>query len=120
MAAAAALRDSGMSVSVFGKPMSFWEDMPVGMLLRSPYVASSIGEPTGPLSLDAFAESMGAAIPRPVPLERFVEYGRWFQHRVVPGLDPRHVSCVEWRDGVFRLILEDGSEVVARRLVVAA
>ena len=120
MAAAAALRDSGMSVSVFGRPMSFWEEMPVGMLLRSPYVASSIGEPTGPLSLDAFAESMGAAILSPVPLERFVEYGHWFQHWAVPDLDPRHVSCVEWRDGVFRLILEDGSDMVARRLVVAA
>jgi hypothetical protein len=120
MAAAAALRDSGMTVSVVGRPMSFWEQMPAGMLLRSPYVASSIGDPTGPLSLDAFAESTGTTIPRPIPLERFVEYGRWVQARVAPDVDLRQVSRVEAEDGLFRLVLEDSAEVTARRLVVAA
>jgi cation diffusion facilitator CzcD-associated flavoprotein CzcO len=120
MAAAAALRDSGKTVSVVGQPMSFWERMPVGMLLRSPYVASSIGSPTGPLSLDAFAESTSTPVSRPIPLEHFVEYGRWFQRRAVPDLDTRQTSHVEQDDGAFRLVLEDSTEVTARRLVVAA
>src|SRR3954463_11363610 len=99
LAAAAALRDAGVVVRVIGQPMSFWERMPVGMLLRSPYVASSIGSPTGSLSLDAFAEATGTGVSRPIPLEQFVEYGRWFQKRAVPELDTRRVSRVEQDDG---------------------
>ena len=120
MAATAALRDSGATVSVVGSPMSFWERMPVGMVLRSPYAGSSIGDPRGPLSLDAFARSTGSEVPRPVPLERFVEYGRWVQERAAPGLDPRQVCRVEQKDGGYRLVLEDGTDLVAQRVIVAA
>jgi NADPH-dependent 2,4-dienoyl-CoA reductase/sulfur reductase-like enzyme len=120
MGTAAAVRKPGTTVSVFGEPMSFWERMPAGMLLRSPYVASSIGDPGGPLSLDAFAAATGTAVRRPIPLEQFVEYGRWFQAQAVPDLDTRQVRRVEREDGLFHLILEDGTDVETRRLVVAA
>jgi NADPH-dependent 2,4-dienoyl-CoA reductase/sulfur reductase-like enzyme len=120
LAAAASLRNAGMTVSVVGRPMSFWERMPLGMLLRSPYAATSIGDPRGPLSLDAFASSTGTTIGRPMPLEQFIDYGRWFQARAVPDVDPRQVVRVERDDGVYRMVLEDATETVARRLVVAA
>jgi hypothetical protein len=100
--------------------MSFWEQMPHGMLLRSPYAATSIGDPRGPLSLDAFASSTGTTVGRPMPLEQFVDYGRWFQAQAVPDVDPRQVMRVERDDGVHRMVLEDGTETLARRLVVAA
>ena len=46
LAAAAALRSAGVDPHVFGEPMSFWmEHMPKGMLLRSPWGASHIGDP---------------------------------------------------------------------------
>ena len=64
---------------MFGPTMSFWSEMPRGMLLRSPYVASTIGDPTGELSLDAYGTAIGRQITKPVPLEDFVEYGRWFE-----------------------------------------
>jgi thioredoxin reductase len=120
LAAAAALRDAGTAVRVIGRPMSFWEGMPAGMLLRSPYVASSIGSPTGPRSLSAFTADTGTTIPRPVPLEQFVQYGRWVQRRAAPDLDTREVSRVDTGTDGFRLKLEDGDEVLARRLIVAA
>lgn len=120
LAAAASLRNAGMTVSVVGRPMSFWEQMPHGMLLRSPYAATSIGDPRGPLSLDAFASSTGTTVGRPMPLEQFVDYGRWFQAQAVPDVDPRQVMRVERDDGVHRMVLEDGTETLARRLVVAA
>ena len=120
MAAAAALRGSGRSMAVLGRPMSFWEGMPAGMLLRSPYAASSIGDPGGADSLDAYAASRGRPVPRPVPLETFVDYGRWVQSRSVPDLDTREVVRVEHDGDVFRLDLDDGDALTARRLVVAA
>jgi hypothetical protein len=120
LAAAATLRDTGIPFRVFGRPMSFWEGMPAGMLLRSPYVASSIGDPMGSRSLDAFAADRGITIPRPVPLDLFVEYGRWVQRRVVPDVDIREILRVENSPDGFRLDLEDGDEVLARRLIVAA
>ncbi|MEA2423923.1 MAG: hypothetical protein QOH13_333, partial [Thermoleophilaceae bacterium] len=52
LAAAAHLRaEDGLTVRVFGEPMSFWErQMPVGMLLRSPREASHISDPAGALT----------------------------------------------------------------------
>src|SRR4051794_13352613 len=109
-----------MTVSVMGRPMSFWERMPVGMLLRSPYAATSIGDPRGPLSLDAFASSTGTAVGGPMPVGQFGGYGRGFQARGGPGGDPREVGRVERDGGVFRMVLEGATETVGRRVVVAA
>jgi hypothetical protein len=120
LAAAAELRAAGIDICAFGRPMSFWsEHMPGGMLLRSPYVASSIGSAQGPLSLDAFAASQGVAIDRPVPLELFVDYGRWVQATAVPDLDQRLITRVE-RDGSgFTIVLDEDDRVPATRVVVA-
>jgi hypothetical protein len=120
LAAAAALQNSGRTLSVLGSPMSFWDRMPAGMLLRSPYVASSIGDPAGPHGLDAYAAATGTPLPRPIPLDAFVEYGRWFQKRAVPDLDDRAVTSISRQDGVFALGLEDETQLLARRVVVAA
>ena len=122
LATAAHLRvDDRLEVRVFGEPMSFWEEqMPVGMLLRSPYVACNIADPGDELTLDAYQAADGNGITPPVPLDRFVEYGRWFQRRVVPDVDRRWVSRVERQNGDFRLTLADGESVTAGRVVVAA
>jgi hypothetical protein len=90
------------------------------MLLRSPYVASSIGDPRSPLGLDAYAAGTGREVGTPVPLQRFVEYGRWVASEVVPDVDTRRVRLVEHDGSEFVLLLDDGDRVVSRRLVVAA
>jgi hypothetical protein len=101
--------------------MSFWENnMPTGMLLRSPYAGSSIGDPGGPLSLDAYAADTGTELGRPMSVQQFIGYGRWVQARVVPEVDGRRVLDVDRDDGGFRLLLEDGDELSTGRLVVAA
>jgi FAD-dependent urate hydroxylase len=121
LATAAALRSAGLTVSVHGTPMSFWENnMPTGMLLRSPYAGSSIGDPSGPLSLDAYAADTGTELDRPMPLQQFIGYGRWVQRGGVPDVDGRRVVDVDRDDGGFQLLLEDGEEVSTSRLVVAA
>lgn len=101
--------------------MSFWErQMPIGMVLRSPYVASHISDPEGDHTLDSFQEETRRAVSPPVPLERFVEYGKWFQQRVFDSLDTRQVTRIERTSDGFRLELNDGEIQDARRVVVAA
>ena len=81
LAAAAHLRQiKGLDVRLLGEPMSFWErHMPEGMLLRSPWVASSIADPARGLSLDVYKEAHGmTGLDYPVPAATFIQYGRWF------------------------------------------
>jgi lysine/ornithine N-monooxygenase len=114
-------RGRGREVQVFGRTMSFWdEQMPERMLLRSPYVASNIADPAGELCLDAYAGDTGRLVDRPVPLEHFVEYGRWVQQHVAPGLDERPVRSIDRANGGLRLTLGDGSSTTANTVVVAA
>jgi cation diffusion facilitator CzcD-associated flavoprotein CzcO len=112
----------GLDIRVFGEPMSFWEEqMPRGMILRSPYVASNLADPERALTLDGYQAQTAQQLPKPVALERFVDYGRWFQQQSVPGahLDGRRVLRIE-RNGNFRLDLADGDSVRAGRMIVAA
>lgn len=121
LATAAHLRAVGAQTRVFGEPMGFWHrQMPVGMLLRSPWDASHIGDPTGSLTLDRYESARGTKLSRPVPLADFVEYGEWFQREAAPDLDPRTVTRVDRVAEGFRLTLEDGESLRAARVVVAA
>lgn len=119
LSAAAHLRAAGVNVHVLGNEMSSWRDMPRGMLLRSPWRASSISDPDGSLSLAAFEADRGAPLDRPIPLADFVHYGHWFQRRAVPDLDHRRVLRVR-RDGdSFELDLSDGEALQAGEVVMA-
>jgi FAD-dependent urate hydroxylase len=100
--------------------MSVWQNMPVGLLLRSNWTATCIAEYQGELSLDSFCAATGTSFGSPVPLDRFIEYGMWVQQRVAPDVDRRLVKTLEAGPGGFRLTLDDGTEISARRVVVAA
>src|SRR5215475_4504974 len=111
----------GLDLRVFGEPMSFWEkQMPIGMLLRSPWVASHLSDPNRALTLDAFKSAVGDDFGKPVPLDKFVEYGRWFQRQAVTELDCRGINSVTTSNGGFRILTDDGDELRAKRVVVAA
>ncbi len=120
LAAAAHLRSRGVDTRVFGEAMAFWQrQMPVGMLLRSAWDASHIADPDHALTLDAFQAARGIKLPVPVPLDRFIEYGRWFQRQVVPDLDPRTVTRVEPSQRGFQVNLDDGESIQAKRVIIA-
>lgn len=110
----------GLEVRVFGRPMSFWdEQMPRGMLLRSPYVASTIGNPDDLASLDAYQRATGRLVTKPVPLEDFVAYGRWFAAGLPTAPDERFIDTIEPSPAGFVLRLRDGEQTTARRVVIA-
>lgn len=120
LAIAAHLCEAGGEAQVFGAPVEFWRTKtPLGMLLRSPLVASSIGDPAGKHSLQEYARDTGVTLSAPLPVETFVDYGLWFQRRAVPDVDPRGVTRIRCLARGFRLDLDDGS-ITARRVVVAA
>src|SRR5487761_317528 len=111
----------GLEVLVFGEPMSFWErHMPRGMNLRSNWTATRIADPKRSLTLEAFQGASGSHLSAPVPLERFTEYGQWYQRQAVPDLDPRKIARIESNSKGFRVMLDDGEIVNSRRVVVAA
>jgi hypothetical protein len=120
LAAAAHLRRAGLECLLLGDPMSFWREMPAGMLLRSNWTATSIAEYDGPLSLDSYCAGTGTALKLPIPLERFREYGTWVQQQVAPDVDLRRVDRAELDGDTFILSLNDGTRLRAYRVVVAA
>ena len=122
LSAAAHLRAvPGLRVKVFGEAMSFWQrHMPGGMLLRSPWDATHIAGPNNTLKLEAYTAARGNHVPSPIPLERFVDYGLWFQQQTVPDLDRRKVSCIQQVAKGFQVKTEDGEVVHSARVVIAA
>jgi FAD-dependent urate hydroxylase len=121
LAVGAHLRDAGVPVRQFGRTMSYWrEQMPIGMLLRSSLQASSISDPHRALRLEHYGESAGVTLARPIELSQFIEYGDWFQRKTAPDLDERLVDRVERDENAFQLTLQDGEQLRAARVVVAA
>jgi thioredoxin reductase len=121
LSAGAHLKAKGIAACVFGEPMEFWANkMPEGMLLRSPRVASSLSDPDRAFTLEAY-EAVSKKEPcAPVPLDTFVEYGRWFRHQLGSDLDQRTVLRVDRDPPGFRLTLQDGEEIRVKQVVVAA
>jgi len=120
LSVATRLRSEGYDVHVFGEAMSFWErHMPAGMFLRSSWDASNIGALEGPLSLESYERAEGIHLKKPIPLNDFIAYGRWFQQQYLPDLDPRRVMRVAKGQYGFHLTLNDDTMLYANRVIVA-
>jgi FAD-dependent urate hydroxylase len=115
------LKAKEIDVRVFGEPMDFWANqMPKGMLLRSPREASNIADPGSSFTLDAYEAASGTKPAAPVSLETFVRYGQWFQQQLGSQIDRRIISRISRENSAFKIALEDGTIVRSRRVVVAA
>ena len=114
------LRAAGREVCVIGDPMSFWHTMPQGLWMRSRRNGSSIGEVTGPLSMEGYTSATQAVVERHLSLETFIEYGHWYQQRVAPDVMRRQVVHLERTDAGFQLTFNDGTHLRAGRVLVAA
>jgi thioredoxin reductase len=117
---AAHLRRAGAEVRVIGEPMSFWQTMPEGMWMRSPRMASSIGDLQGPLSMDGYTAATGQEVDYHLSLDTFMEYAMWVQRQVAPDVDRRKVVRLERRGDRFLLTFDDEQQLMANRVLVAA
>jgi cation diffusion facilitator CzcD-associated flavoprotein CzcO len=121
LSAGAHLKAKGIAACVFGEPMEFWANkMPEGMLLRSPRVASNLSDPDHVFTLEAYEAASKKEPCAPLPLDTFVEYGRWFRHQLGSDLDTRTVLRVDRDSPGFRLMLQNGEEIRVKNIVVAA
>ncbi len=120
---AAHLAASDLDVRVFGRSMRTWrEGMPTGMKLKSDGFASSLSDPDGSYTLGHYCREHGIAYADsgwPVPVEVFAAYGQAFASRFVPQLDERKVTSIARVGQDFTVELEDGTSVLARRVVLA-
>ncbi|MFE1337652.1 FAD-dependent oxidoreductase [Streptomyces sp. NPDC058733] len=125
LSTAAHLRARGMPVRVFGDPMVSWRDnMPAGMLLKSTPAASTIDSPQRGYTLADYCDAAGVrrlvTDEDIIPVETFTAYGEWFQRKLVPDLERVRVVSVDRRaGGAFELKLDSGEQFTARAVVVA-
>ena len=120
LAMGAHLSASNVDAEVFGEVMSFWQHcMPSGMKLRSPWGATHLSDPDNALTL--YRYDIDESIPRnqPVPLDKFIEYAKWFQRQTVPNVDRRTVKSISHLGPGFRLLLDDEAVIHARSVVIA-
>ncbi len=120
---AAHFRSRGISFRIFGRLMDSWQThMPKGMCLKSDGFASNIYDPDGDFPLNRFCAERGIAYSDagiPVRLDTFSAYGQAFKERKVPELEDKQVTSLDRVPGGFRLGLDNGETVTARKVVLA-
>lgn len=121
---AAHLAGQGVPHRIFGEPMSTWrKHMPIGMILKSDGIASNLYDGEGRYSLRAYCALN--RIPyndydHNVSLETFCAYAQWFHAACAPQVENKQVIDVS-RDGAgYCLTLDDGAELSAGAVIVAA
>ena len=117
------LRARGVEHRIFGTPMHTWRtQMPQGMFLKSEGFASNLFDPAGAFTLGRYCAEHGlpyADSGLPVRREAFANYGMAFQQSCVPELEQLDVAAIEPAAHGFRLTLENGETLSARRVVLA-
>lgn len=120
LSVAAHLIGRGLNIAVFGKPLQLWRDsMPEGMLLRSYWWATNLSDPLKKYRLARYFQVRQMAIPDPLPLEVFVDYGLWFQRQTVPDIDETFVAAIQPVGEEFELVLKDGRAIRSQAVVIA-
>ena len=114
---------AGVEHRVFGRTMDSWQNhMPPGMCLKSFGNSSSLFDPSSSFTLEHFCRESGIEYHPsrvPVKLETFVAYGKAFQERFVPRVEPKLlVSLTPTRDAHV-LVFDDAEKITARRVVLA-
>jgi len=118
LALAANLRQQGVEHRIFGSPMRMWREMPVGMSLKSLGFATTIPVPGGP-TFPEYCRAHGSEDYEPIEFQTFAEYGLEIQRDFVPYVEDTLVNQLEQTPSGFRLTLQTGERVHARRVVVA-
>ncbi len=120
LSVAAHLLQRGMNIAIFGKPLQLWRDhMPKGMLLRSPWWASSLSDPHKKYRIENYLQEIGQPTINPLPAETFINYGLQFQQLVVPQVDETYVSSIESTGESFTLTLADGRRIYSQTVIMA-
>jgi thioredoxin reductase len=119
LSVSAHLTAHGIEHRIFGPPMRFWHNMPVGIFLKSLDFASDVYTPRRGFTFIEYCKMHGLSSQEPVPMSVFAGYGMWAQGRLVPHVEPVEVTRIARSGGVFEIELANGHSCMARRVVVA-
>jgi thioredoxin reductase len=114
---AAHLRERGVRYRIFGDPMRFWRDMPVGVNLKSLAFATNIYVPQRGHTFPKWCVQKGLEDFEPCTMQSFAEYGWEMQKRFVPDLEQVFVTNVSQRGREFEVTLASGERFGATRVV---
>jgi hypothetical protein len=120
---AAHLNTAGVEHRVFGAPMEAWQNhMPPGMCLKSYGESSNLFDPETSFTLEDFSHEKGLNYHPsnlPVKLETFIAYGRAFQERFVPKVEPKRLVALNVTDCGYELSFDNAETVTAKHVVLA-
>jgi hypothetical protein len=117
---AAHLRARGVAFRIFGPPMRFWREMPVGINLKSFAYATNVFVPVTGTSFPEWCRARGLEDFEPCTMQSFAAYGMWMADKFVADIESIEVSRVSAHaDGDFDLTLADDKRLRARRVVFA-
>ena len=111
-----------VSHRVFGRPMQFWSDIAKAggeRYLKSYCFGTNISSPAPGYSFADYSGPRGLETFEPCSIRDFAAYGRWFQQKNVPWIEPIEVVGLERQGDGFSITLADGERSMADRVVIA-
>jgi cation diffusion facilitator CzcD-associated flavoprotein CzcO len=116
---AAQLQKRQVDFRIFGQPMKFWRDMPIGINLKSPALGTNIYVPESGYTFPEWCRQRALEDFEPCTMQSFAEYGLWMQARFVPNIESEQVVNVSVAERGFGVTLSGGRRVNARRIIFA-
>jgi cation diffusion facilitator CzcD-associated flavoprotein CzcO len=120
---AAHFRANNIEALIIGRPMASWRDhMPVGMILKSETFASNLSDPQRRYTFENFYKLRGTpyrAVGNPLSIGDFIDYADWFREGAAPEIRDLTLRNLRRRDNGFELVLDDGSRVRTKRVILA-
>jgi thioredoxin reductase len=115
---AAHLRAREVQFRIFGEPMRFWRDMPIGVNLKSLAFATNIALPTRGYSYPEWCRQHGLEDFEPCTMQTFAAYGLEIQKQFVPEVEQILATNVSSRPGGFEVTLSSGERLFSRKVVI--
>jgi hypothetical protein len=112
----------GVKHRTFGRPMQFWSDISEAggeRYLKSYCFGTNISTPTAGYSFADYSRPRGLETFEPCSIRDFTAYGRWFQQKNVPWVEPVDVAHLDQQADGFAVTLADGERFEADRVVIA-
>jgi thioredoxin reductase len=113
----------GLKTRVFGETMQTWvSHMPHGMYLKSTPAASNLAAGGPGFGLSDYCREIGVRPltgDEPVPIDLFIDYGKWFADQLEPAVERTRVQRVERVNGCFEVETDEGERIAARSVVAA-
>lgn len=123
LAAAAQAKQAGLNYLLVGEPMKFWRSsMPNFMVVRSPFVVSSLYSPVAGLRLEDYYRETGRTATKreKISLKIYLKYIEWYLAKADFNVLPQDVTSLKREaSGTFTATTRDDQQMQARAVIIA-